>query len=186
MDLCLSLSLSQIILFPPSRSLKKLKTLGYSKIMLEWTGLHLNGNSICFGIYLMRWQEREVSSFEWRKWLLEKAKPIVHASWLALLKDSVIFDNEVCRVGGIIDYATCEFLPFLPDLIYMFPHMPLYINWGPDRPLSVLLYFPVPHYDDFKAPLPLDAATVSDILQLPYKAYLATIMPYYAVMPLRP
>ncbi|KAK0496587.1 hypothetical protein EDD18DRAFT_1105693 [Armillaria luteobubalina] len=103
--------------------------------------------------------EREVSSFEWRKQLLEKAKPIVHASWLALLEDSVIFDNEVCRVGGIIDYATCKFLPFLPDLIYMFPSMPLYINWGPDRPLIVLSYLPVPHYHDFKAPLPLDAAT---------------------------
>ncbi|KAK0230328.1 hypothetical protein IW262DRAFT_1453227 [Armillaria fumosa] len=114
--------------------------------------------AVCFGIYLMRWQEREVSGFEWRRQLLEKAKPIVHASWLALLEDSVIFDNEVCRVGGIIDYATCEFLPFLPDLIYMFPRMPLYINWGPDRPLIVPSYLPVPHYDDFKAPPPLDAA----------------------------
>ncbi|KAK0224271.1 hypothetical protein IW262DRAFT_1269328 [Armillaria fumosa] len=36
--------------------------------------------------------------------------------------------------------------------------MPLYINWGPDRPLIVPLYLPVPHYDDFKAPPPLDAA----------------------------
>ncbi|KAK0487977.1 hypothetical protein IW261DRAFT_1559022 [Armillaria novae-zelandiae] len=115
--------------------------------------------AVGFGIYLMKWQEREVNGFEWRKWLLEKATTI-HAQWLAHVENSVICDREVCRVGGIIDYATCEFLPFVPDLIYMFPRMPLYINWGPDRPLIVPLYLPVPHYDDFKTPLPLDEVAI--------------------------
>ena len=92
----------------------------------------------------------------------------VHAQWLVYVED-VVFDPETTRLCRIIDYKTCEFLSFLPDLIHIFPRMPLYINWGAERPLNVPFYLPVPDYaafDKYSAP-PQSAsspATVTDNL----------------------
>ncbi len=124
--------------------------------------------AVSFGLYLMQWQQREVKDFEWRPRVMEKAH--VHMQWLVYVED-VVLDPETPRIGGIIDYTTCEFLPFLPDLIQNFPHMPLYINWGAKRPLHVPSYLPVPDYavfNEFSAPPRLPptkvsaAATVTD------------------------
>ncbi|PBK83341.1 hypothetical protein ARMGADRAFT_1037957 [Armillaria gallica] len=77
---------------------------------------------------------------------MEKAH--VHVQWLVYVED-VILDPETPRIGRIINYTTCEFLPFLPDLIQIFSCMPLYINWRAERPLHMLSYLPVPDYAVF-------------------------------------
>ena len=66
--------------------------------------------AVSFGIYLMDWQRREIPNFDWRPLVMERAR--IHAQWLAYVED-VVFDPETTRLGGIIDYKTCEFLSLL-------------------------------------------------------------------------
>ncbi len=116
--------------------------------------------AVSFGLYLMQWQQKRCKDFEWRTLVMEKAH--VHAQWLAYVED-VVFDPETTRIGGIIDYTTCQFSAFLPDLIRYFPCMPLYINWGAERPLHVPSYLPVPAsavFNEFNASPQLPPAEV--------------------------
>ncbi|KAK0183839.1 hypothetical protein F5146DRAFT_1146694 [Armillaria mellea] len=91
--------------------------------------------ALSFTIILMQWQEKLNTQFEWREKVLQKAK--IHPQWLADIKDSVVLDALVPRVGSVMHYATSEFLIFLPDIIRIFPDIPIYINWGPKLPVHV-------------------------------------------------
>ncbi|SJL15608.1 uncharacterized protein ARMOST_19111 [Armillaria ostoyae] len=108
--------------------------------------------ALSFAIILMRWQEKLNTQFEWREKVLQRAK--VHPQWLADIEDSVVLDALVPRVGGVVHYATSEFLIFLPDIIRIFPDIPIYINWGPELPVHVPDYLrplEVPTVDEIKA-----------------------------------
>ena len=107
--------------------------------------------ALSFAFVLMQWQEKKNKQFDWREKVLKRAN--VHPQWLVDIEDSIVLNELVPRVGGITHYATSEFLIFLPDLIHMFPDMPIYINWGPELPVHVPDYLcplKVPTIDKIK------------------------------------
>jgi hypothetical protein len=77
-------------------------------------------------------------NFKWRDTVLQKTG--IHPQWLAELEKSVVGDFDSPRVGGIINFTTCEFQWLLP--LFSSFKMPIYLYWGPviDCPLRLPKY----------------------------------------------
>ena len=91
--------------------------------------------AISFMLMLMDWQERQIESFNWYAKVLTKTS--IHHQWLADLEMSAVADFTAPKMGGILDFATCDLKWMLPILHKL--NMPLYLHWGPiaDCPLHV-------------------------------------------------
>jgi hypothetical protein len=68
----------------------------------------------------------------WQQEVIAASK--LHQEWWSLLEASVVMDNTIPRVGGIVDMSACDFANILPALQQF--DMPLLLYWGPisDRP----------------------------------------------------
>jgi hypothetical protein len=64
---------------------------------------------------------------EWRRDVIAAAK--IHPQWFADLESSIVGDLRAPWVGGIVEFAGCQFLNLLPSLRKL--NMPLLLHWEP-------------------------------------------------------